>query len=108
MGVKFVVQAHFAKYKKGINLSEMINVINVLKSNGSTPIEYTIIADYNFKNCEIEHMLKVGSLKDYSQISDSCLLSTTNNAGNWQCILINNFFILYTAGSADILYYSFK
>lgn len=103
-----IAQAHFSKYKKSNSNSDKINVINVLKSNKSIPVEYVIIAEFSLTKSEVEHILKVGSLKDYPKILDSCLLSTTNTEGHWQCILINNSLLLYTAGCADIMYYSFK
>lgn len=107
----FIAQAHFAKYKKHNNLFEMINTINSLKSNKTMSISYDIIKEYSVSRAEINHIINVGTLKDYPQILESCLLSTANHAGVWQCILIkapDNLLILYTAGSADIMYYSFK
>ena len=102
-------QAIFAKYHKGLSISEAYRCIEHLYTEGATPFEYNVLYHHYCTNEELSRLLQVGSIIIFPQISHCGMFSMPDEGGIWRCIMLSTMAInvlVYTAGSADILYYS--
>ena len=102
-------KACFAKYSKE-NLYNAILKIKKLTENGATQIEYNIITEIFCSDNDVEKIFSKGTIIDYNKIAVYGLNSISNNIGVWQCIMLSTNskkVLIYTAGTSDILYYSF-
>lgn len=102
-------QSVFAKYHKGLNLSQASKILNCLFANGSTPISYSVCCVHSCSHEELHFLFKKGSIAAINAIANQGINSITDAFGIWSCIkLISNSeeLIIYTAGSSEIMYYS--
>lgn len=103
-------QAYFVKYVKNLNMESALKKVIRIKKQSNTPIEYMTIAEIN---CTLDQMKKIIESGSISKVSDNAFLgiqSTQNNKGIWKCIKLNEgeiVLIVFTGGTANILYYSF-
>lgn len=103
-------QTVFAKYHKGLKLSQGIEIINHLKSNGACLTNYYVHCECFCTQEELKSMFEKNSISVIDTIADQGICSITNTVGIWSCIkLISNkvTLVIYTAGADNIMYYSF-
>ena len=103
-------KACFAKYCKKLSLDKAIKKIETLMIQGSTPIEYEMIIEIECNTDCLQKIIETGSINIDSRIAPWGIRSVQTPKGVWQCIKMKDKgqeLLLFTAGSADILYYSF-
>lgn len=99
--------AIFVKYIK-MRLVDAKNKIDYYQKIHSTPIEYTTVAKFFCNTNLIEEMFLSGNVMHIKDVCTYALKSISDD-GIWQCInLISEDYsvLIYTSGSAEILYYS--
>ncbi len=102
-------QAVFAKYHKGLNLTQAAETLNCLFTNGATPISYSVCYVHSCSHEDLLFLFKKGSITVISAIAKQGINSVADASGIWSCIkIISNSeeLIIYTAGSSEIMYYS--
>ncbi len=103
-------KAYFAKYIKSTSMDSAINIIRRLKKESTTPIKYNIIAEIKCDRKQLENVFKIGSIETIPSIALLGTQSIQDSKGVWQCIVIRSpkeSLVVYTCGTADLLYYSF-
>ena len=101
----------FARYSKGMSLGSAVSKIKSLKEKACIPIEYTVIAEIDCGQKQIDRVLESGSIGGISEIALVGIRSVQSNNGIWQCIVLhgpNKSLIVYTGGTSEVLYYSIK
>lgn len=103
-------QAIFAKYQKGISLQHAHKIINELASKGARPISYLVYCESVCDRSDISLLFEKGSTTCLKTIATQGVYSVANSKGIWSCIQLSSnmeSLLIYTAGSSDIMYYSF-
>ena len=103
-------KACFAKYCRNLSLDRAIRKIETLITQGSTPIEYETVVEIECNTDCMQKIIAAGSINIDSKTASWGIRSIQNSKGVWQCIKIKNEereLLLFTEGSANILYYSF-
>ena len=103
-------KAYFAKYIKNTSIDSAKKIIQRLKEESSTPIEYNTIAKIKCDKKQIKSVFENGSISAMPSIALLGIKSIQNSKGVWRCIVLSDqkeSLIVYTCGTADLLYYSF-
>lgn len=104
-------QAVFAKYRKGLNITQAVEILNRLFKNGATPIRYSVCCVYPCSHEELHFLFEKGSITVINAIANQGIKSITDASGVWACIKLISYseeLIIYTAGSSEIMYYSIQ
>ena len=101
-------QAVFAKYRKGINISQATETLNRLFENGAKPIRYSVCCEHLCSREELQFLFEKGSITVINAIANQGIYSVADAFGIWSCIKLisNSEVIIYTSGASDIMYYS--
>ena len=106
-----MAKACFARYNKTISLNSVVAKIKSLEEKACIPIEYTIVAEIDCDQTQIDRVIESGSISVISEIALVGIRSVQSNNGIWQCIVLhgpNQSLIVYTGGTSEVLYYSIK